>query len=161
MSEPDDYCNPAAFHRLYQEQGSTIRRFLCVWLGDKAAADDVLQETFLDFWRRPTGFNSAKGNIRAYLFGIARKKATTWHRGKNLSGPVDANPASAHAEILMMEDALSHLPEDLRSTLWLREVEGYSYEELAGILNIPVGTVRSRLHAARQKLRTIWNEEAE
>ena len=160
MSEQDDYCDPAVFHRLYREQGSTVRRFLQVWLRDPAAADDVLQETFLHFWRRPTGFDRAKGNIRAYLFGIARKKATDWRR-QNVSHAVDTSPRPADTHRLLIEDALTHLPEDLRTTLWLREIEGYSYEELAHILNVPVGTVRSRLHAARQKLRTIWNKEAQ
>lgn len=160
MSEQQDYGDPAVFHRLYREQGSTVRRFLQVWLGDEAAADDVLQETFLHFWRRPAGFDRAKGNILAYLFGIARNKATDWRR-QNLSPAVDTTPRPADTHSLLIKDALTHLPEDLRTTLWLREVEGYSYEELAHILNVPVGTVRSRLHAARQKLRTIWNKEAQ
>ena len=53
-------------------------------------------------------------------------------------------------------DALDHLPEEQRTLLWLREVEGQSYAELAVILDIPVGTVRSRLFMARQALREIW-----
>jgi DNA-directed RNA polymerase specialized sigma24 family protein len=52
------------------------------------------------------------------------------------------------------------LPEDQRSLLWLREVEGRSYAELAEILEIPVGTVRSRLFAAREALRKIWHGTA-
>lgn len=53
-------------------------------------------------------------------------------------------------------DAFRRLPEEQRDLLWLREVEGQSYAELAAILEIPVGTVRSRLFAARDGLRTIW-----
>ncbi len=56
----------------------------------------------------------------------------------------------------MIADALRRLPEEQRMLLWLREVEGQSYAELASILNIPLGTVRSRLFAARQALRAIW-----
>lgn len=56
----------------------------------------------------------------------------------------------------MIGDALARLPEQQRMLLWLREVEGQSYEELANILEIPVGTVRSRLFAAREALRRIW-----
>ena|SRR5579875_616942 len=160
MPEQEDLSDPAVFDGLYRAQGSPVRRFLQVWLGDKAAADDVLQETFLHFWRRPSGFDRVKGNIRAYLLGIARKKAADWRR-RNKSVAADAVAVVRESHALLIQDALSHLPEDLRSTLWLREVEGYSYEELARILNVPVGTVRSRLHAARQKLRTIWNQEAQ
>jgi RNA polymerase sigma-70 factor, ECF subfamily len=60
----------------------------------------------------------------------------------------------------MIADALQHLPEEQRMLLWLREVEGQSYVELASILNIPLGTVRSRLFTARQALRVIWVSEA-
>ena len=56
----------------------------------------------------------------------------------------------------MMMDLLHQLPEEQRSLLWLREVEGQSYDELAVILRIPVGTVRSRLFTAREALRKIW-----
>jgi len=60
-----------------------------------------------------------------------------------------------------MEDALAHLPEEPRSLLWLREVEGQSYAELAEILEIPVGTVKSRLFAAREELRRVWHGRPE
>ncbi len=57
----------------------------------------------------------------------------------------------------ILADALDRLTVDERSILWLREIEGRSYAELAAILDIPVGTVRSRLFAARQALREIWH----
>ena len=56
----------------------------------------------------------------------------------------------------MVADALERLTEEQRALLWLREFEGQSYAELAVILDIPVGTVRSRLFIARQALREIW-----
>jgi RNA polymerase sigma-70 factor (ECF subfamily) len=55
-----------------------------------------------------------------------------------------------------MEEALGHLEPESRSLLWLRAVEGYSCAELAAMLGIPVGTVKSRLFAARERLRRIW-----
>ena len=57
---------------------------------------------------------------------------------------------------LLLEDAIARLDPQARSVLWLREVEGYSYEELAEIFEIPLGTVQSRLYAARQQLRRMW-----
>ncbi len=57
----------------------------------------------------------------------------------------------------LIGDAFSRLEPDQRALLWLREVEGQSYAELAAILEVPVGTVRSRLHAAREELRRIWH----
>jgi len=60
-------------------------------------------------------------------------------------------------ETSLMDDALSHLSEEQRSLLWLREVEGLSYSELADLFGIPVGTVRSRLFTARESLRIVWH----
>ena len=58
-----------------------------------------------------------------------------------------------------VNDAFQRLPEEQRTLLWLREVEGQSYSELAATFGIPVGTVRSRLFAAREALRDIWYRE--
>ncbi len=55
-------------------------------------------------------------------------------------------------------DALRQLTPESRDILWLREVEGYSSVELADILEVPIGTARSRLHLAREQLRQVWTE---
>jgi RNA polymerase sigma-70 factor (ECF subfamily) len=98
------------------------------------------------------------------LFGAARKRAAEWWRQK---GRENGNAVSAeHGSDFKTEtgslvgDAFQRLPEEQRTLLWLREVEGQSYAELAEILEIPVGTVRSRLFAAREELRRVWNDTA-
>ena len=60
-----------------------------------------------------------------------------------------------------VSDAFARLRPEQQSLLWLREVEGQSYAELAEILDIPVGTVRSRLFAAREELRKIWHSSSQ
>ena len=159
MPEDESLTDEAAFGRLYNQQGASIRRFLRLILRDRSAADDLTQETFLHLWRRPSGFDPARGNVRAYLLGIARKKAVDWWRHNRPQYPETPATAPAPTELLAIRQALEQLPEGLRTVLWLREVEGYSYDELARILEIPCGTVRSRLHAARKHLRTAWMEE--
>ncbi len=62
---------------------------------------------------------------------------------------------SAEANALL-ENALARLDPESRTLLWLRQAEGYSYVELAEIFQIPLGTVRSRLFTAREKLRQVW-----
>lgn len=159
MSEEDNLSESAAFDRLYREQCSPVHRFLRVWLRNSSVADDLTQETFLHFWRRRTAFHPDRGDIRAYLFGIARNKAASWRR-ENKTTAASLEQTTEPSNCLFIEDALSRLPDDLRTILWLREVDGYSYDELSRILKIPLGTVRSRLHCARQQLRTIWMKEA-
>jgi RNA polymerase sigma-70 factor, ECF subfamily len=152
----------AAFERLYGEHGSPVRRFLNLYLGDSAAADDLTQETFLQVWRRPSAFNPARSKIRSYLLGIARKRAADWWRHQKRAAqapPTQQQDAETTTVVIM--DALRQLPPDSRDVLWLREVEGYSYEELAEILAVPVGTVRSRLHTSREQLREIWSKGME
>ncbi len=161
MEEQDSLSEPAAFNRLYQEQGAPVRDFLRLSLGNSSVADDLTQETFLHLWRRPASFDPERGGIRAYLLGIARKKAADWWRHHKPDAAAVAERACPPTDGLAIRDALNQLPEDLRTVLWLREVEGYSYEELANILRVPVGTIRSRLHSARQQLRTIWMKEAQ
>ena len=147
--------SPSTFEALFNEHGPPIRRFLRLWFRNSATAEDLTQETFLHFWRRPNNFDPEKGAIRSYLFGIARKKAADWHEHNKALDEAAQEPSAPPLNLPIL-DALARLPEELRTTLWLREVEGYSYEELAVILNVPIGTVRSRLHTARQRLRKLW-----
>lgn len=59
MQEQDSVSDSASFDRLYQEQGSSVRKFLRISTGNSSVADDLTQETFLHFWRRPTSFDPA------------------------------------------------------------------------------------------------------
>jgi RNA polymerase sigma-70 factor (ECF subfamily) len=147
-----------AFDLLYRAQGPKLEAFLWRLLGNRQAAEDVMQETFAQIWHRPNGFQPERGTLCAYLFGAGRKRAAEWWRKQARAGtavPEDSAACKTEADSLV-GDAFSRLPEEQRSLIWLREVEGLSYAELAEILEIPVGTVRSRLFTAREELRRIW-----
>jgi RNA polymerase sigma-70 factor (ECF subfamily) len=118
-----------------------------------------MQDTYTHIWRRPQGFDPDRGSLRSWLYGIARKQASEYWRRSNTPDPLEIEHAvrpSAEASSLMA-DLLLKLAPDQRTLLWLREVEGQSYAELAVILEIPIGTVRSRLFAAREALRSAWH----
>ena len=152
-----------AFDSFYREQGPRLRGFLRQVLGDPQAAEDVMQETFTQIWRRPNGFAPERGTLRAYLFGAGKKRAAEWWRRQG-ERVADSNAESAPCKTettSLVGDAFGRLPEEQRTLLWLREVEGQSYAELAEILGIPVGTVRSRLFAAREELRRVWHATPE
>jgi RNA polymerase sigma-70 factor, ECF subfamily len=135
-----------------------VRRFLRIYLGNTPIVDDVAQETFLQLWRRPAGFDPSRSTIGTYLFGIARKRAADFWRSHRPADsiPADAAVEESQASALLLKDALQRLDPESRSVLWLREVEGYSYDELARILDVPLGTVKSRLFTAREQLRRVW-----
>jgi RNA polymerase sigma-70 factor, ECF subfamily len=148
----------AAFDAFYREHAPRLQEFLRYLVGSRQAAEDVMQETFAQIWQRPNGFQSSRGTLRGYLYGIGRKRAAEWWRKQSSQrggGEDHASECRTEANSIVA-DAFGQLPEEQRTLLWLREVEGQSYAELAQILEIPVGTVRSRLFAAREHLRTIW-----
>ena len=147
------------FNAFYREQAPRLQAFLRQVVGNGQTAEDIAQETFTQLWKRPQGFDPERGTLRAYLFGIGRKQAAAWwRRRKPAEEWTEDRPGDGDAEVdSMVADAFRRLPEGQRTLLWPREVEGHSYAELAVILDIPVGTVRSRLFAAREALREIWH----
>jgi RNA polymerase sigma-70 factor (ECF subfamily) len=156
---PRDWAgNPAAFDGLYREMAPRVRAFLRQMVVSSQAAEDLTQEIFAQLWAHPEGFDATRGSLQAYLFGAARHcAARSWRSNRPETVLTDAwREVSDIERDSVIGDALRRLPEEQRSILWLREVEGQSYEELAVILTIPIGTVRSRLFAARKAFREIW-----
>lgn len=147
-----------AFEAFYRAQGPKLVVYLRQVLGVGQAAEDVMQETFTQIWQRPNGFSPERGTLRAYLFGAGRKRAAEWWRKQDSqSAAARSEPPESKTEtISLVTDAFAQLPEEQQTLIWLREVEGYSYAELAQILDIPGGTVKSRLFVAREALRRIW-----
>jgi RNA polymerase sigma-70 factor (ECF subfamily) len=150
--------NADAFDTWYRETAPRLRVFLRHLLGGEQETEDVMQETFTQIWRRPHRFDPDRGSPRAYLFGVARRQAAEWRRKQKPANELGIDPpAPSRVEVAsMVTEAFSHLTLENRTLLWLREVEGQSYEELSMILDVPLGTVRSRLFAAREALRTLW-----
>jgi RNA polymerase sigma factor (sigma-70 family) len=139
----------------YREHGSALLRYLGRRFGSDGA-DDLLQETFVHALRRPQRLGEAV-SARAWLFGIARHVGLSAFRRRKemaeLPQGVEARGQEADARIGEMRQAIAKLPEEMRETLELRLADDLSYEEIAAVLEIPVGTVRSRLHNAVKKLR--------
>lgn len=151
-----------AFDAFYRESAPRLHAFLCHIVGNPQAAEDVAQDAFTQIWLHPNGFQPERGSLRGYLYGIARKRAAEWWRNQPPSnGTITSWTQSVCSTeaASVMGDAFARLPEEQRALLWLREVEGQSYAELAVILEIPIGTVRSRLFAAREALRKIWRSD--
>lgn len=148
-----------AFDSFYRQNAPRLQAFLRHLVGDQQAAEDLMQETFTQIWLRPNGFQPERGSLRAYLFGIGRKQAAEWWRSRLVARETsEENSTAPPAEIVpAINEALRQLPEEQQTLLWLREVEGQSYAELAQTFEIPLGTVRSRLFAAREALRKIWH----
>jgi len=133
-------------------------------------AEDVAQEAFLRAFRRLPSFRG-EGRFSAWLFGITvrlcldRRRSARWTREspEGSAPPPSSSPAPSDAADtrLLVGALLDRLSPPMRAALVLREMEGLDYDEIAATLGIPVGTVRSRLHAARARFRALWTAALE
>lgn len=154
----------AAFDVLLGRYRERVLNLAFQLLGDRNAAEDVAQEVFVNAfaaigqfrgdaafftWLYRLTLNACHANQRRRKDWISYEEKD--HAATNNSSP--EKDAIAH---LSVQRALSELSPTLRSVLVLRELHELSYEEIAQILHLPIGTVRSRLHEGRRRFREIW-----
>jgi RNA polymerase sigma-70 factor (ECF subfamily) len=143
---------------IFRECGKDLSAYFARRHGGTEAADDLVQESFLQLAKRLRS-GQAVTLPRAYLFGIARHVSMAFHR-KQMSAaePLDAvseQPIAAEpdARLEAAREVIASLPALQREILDLRFAHALSYAEMAIALGVPVGTVRSRLHHAVALLR--------
>lgn len=140
-----------------------LRRYARAMVGDRAAADDLVQDTLERAWSRFAQWRPGS-DLRAWLFGIMHNLRVDQLRRPSLKTlPMDDEefevPTRAtqtdRLEVCDLESALARLPEEQRAVLLLVALEEMSYDQVASTLGIPVGTVMSRLSRGRERLRLI------
>ena len=143
-----------------------LRRYARAMLGDRAAADDLVQDTLERAWSRLHQWR-AGSDMRAWLFGIMhnlridqlrRPRLPTHSIEDDFDMPTRATQTDG-LELMELETALNHLPDEQREVLLLVALEELSYADIAATLSIPIGTVMSRLSRGRERLRLIMNGE--
>lgn len=167
----------AALTRLYDAHARDLHRYLARRL-DTAAADDLVAETFLVAWERRARYDPARGAARAWLFGIATNLSRQYARteAKTLQAmAMDAGrPTVTEAEddasatrvdagrtARELAEGLAALRTEERDVLLLVAWAGLRPVEIAAALELDVGTVRTRLHRARTRLRGHIKKEKE
>lgn len=158
---------PEAFAPLYERHFSVVYRFLSIRAGAQAAGD-LAAETFVVAFRRRADYDLSRVDARPWLLGIAanlaraelrnerRRRDTLLRlsRERATGSGEDSLPRPAEPrDDLGLQAALADLPADERDLLVLFGCVGLSYSEIADALVLPVGTVRSRIHRLRRKLR--------
>ncbi len=138
-----------------------LRRYARALIGDRAAADDLVQDTLERAWTRLSQWRPGS-DLRAWLFGIMHNlRVDQLRRPALVTQLVDDEDIrvatrATQTDALEMQDlkaALQKLPDEYREVLLLVALEGMSYAEIATTLEIPLGTVMSRLSRGREKLR--------
>ncbi|GAA1122149.1 RNA polymerase sigma factor [Microbacterium natoriense] len=160
---------PAAFAELFDRHARTVNAFATYRVG-RGAAEDVLSETFLVAFRRRADFDVDAESASPWLLGIASRlirrhravEAKQWlsfaasvsrQDHSSLGGLEDAMArVDAEREVATLKTRIAALAPKDRETLLLYAWEGLSYDEIAVALDVPVGTVRSRLNRVRRRL---------
>lgn len=167
MEVPDRRLPAATFEDLALPLFDQLYNFARWLTHDTAEAEDLVQETFTKALRGFSGFQIGT-NFRAWMFRILRNTFLTSKTGlkptpfdEQEADTMPSNDPTPEAVLIqqsdreMVQQALTELAVPYREILLLCEVEEMSYEEIAQVLAIPIGTVMSRLHRARKALRSL------
>lgn len=162
--------NADAFEQLYDRRQAGIYQYALRMSGSPALAEDVVQDVFIEFMRDAHLFDSSKGTVAGYLFGMARhrvfRRLERERRFVSMSSEddeenfearlvIEANPLGDFERSETVEtvrQAILNLPEHYREVVVLCSLHEMSYEQAADLVGCPVGTIRSRLNRARTML---------
>lgn len=147
------YSKQSEFEKLVMPHAPALLRFARRLYSAGQAAEDLVQETLLLAWRGFRHFENG-GNERAWLFRILINASHSHARKGRFVAPSEQQFGGATVlEALEVRQALAGLTEQHREVLMLAVVEGFTCNEVSSILNLPLGTVMSRLSRARKSLR--------
>ena len=156
-----------AFRQLFEEFGPRVRSFMQRQGADAGTAEELAQETLLTVWRKAGLYSSEKGAPSTWIFTIARnlridrlRREVKWQELTDAQAEAipsdDAMPdeqVSDRQRQLRVRAVLADLPADQRSVVVLAFIDGLSHSEIAARLSLPLGTVKSRMRLAYQKVR--------
>ena len=158
-----------SFEVLYDRHGKVAWSLAFRLLGDREAAEDLVQEAFLAVWNGAAGYSQAKGSVRTWILSILhhravdrlRQGAASRRRQEALeqvamiqpAAPDAAEVALARVEATEVQNALADVPGDQLEVLRLAYYGGYTHHEIAGMLSLPLGTVKSRMRLGLERVR--------
>jgi RNA polymerase sigma-70 factor (ECF subfamily) len=149
-----------AFEALLAAYQDKVFRLSYSMLGDRAQAEDAAQESFLRIWKALDRYRGESA-LGTWIFSIARNVCLTSISKRARSAPIDdadrskPDPPDRQPDIVRM---VGQLPDNYRQVVMLFYMQDRSYEEVARLLDLPVGTVKTHLHRARQQLATMVKE---
>ncbi len=161
-----EHQDPEAFRILFENFAPRVRSYMMRQGADAATAEELAQETLLTVWRKARLYSGEKGSATTWIYTIARnlridriRRETVWQElpeGLNEEPADDTPPDEAVSERERkgrVHLALETLPQEQHEVVVLSYLEGLSHSEIADRLELPLGTVKSRMRLAYQKLR--------
>lgn len=148
------------FQSIFREHKDAVYRFAWRMTGSASTAEDVTQDCFLALLRVPDRFDGGRGSMRGFLIGVVRNLILKHWRAERSWDPLSEdtflaeplNPQRMQTADLVAQ-AVQSLPPLQREALILAEYEGFTIEEVARAAGTDAGTIKSRLHRARENLR--------
>lgn len=160
--------NNQAYSYLYDHYSGALYNIILQVVSEKELASDVLQDVFVNIWRKIETYDPTKGKLFTWMLNIARNAAIDMVRSKayqnamrnrELPDYFELNIAGKTTQIniddIGLKKVLAGLKEEHRSLIDLAYFKGYTHEEIAEIEDIPLGTVKTRIRNALIQLRTI------
>lgn len=155
----------AAFQAIYERHGLVLLNYLIHLTRNHQQSEDVLQEVMLIVWEKANTFRPV-GEVRGWLFGIAKRQAFKAIRKRHGHLPLhdetvanDDNLQSETMRRIALKTAIRTLPPVEQQALEMVYYHGMTLTEVAEALNVPLNTVKTRLHRARQRLRAYLMED--
>lgn len=161
MSEAVPSFDREAFAALYEEHYPAVFRFALYMTGDRMRAGEITQDVFVWLVRHPGEYDPKRGNLAAFLGGVARKFLHRQQRNERRWLPLHETEADhtdfaggleRDQQAAALRRAIASLPEHYREAVVLCDLQGNSYDRAAAVLGCATGTVKSRLHRARELL---------
>lgn len=151
-----------AMARLFDRHSKLVYSVALRVLRDPAAAEDVLQEIFMQIWRTPTSFVGTRGSLAGWLAVVSRNRSIDFLRKKRPTESVEDVPLASPYDLakeaeqnLMLERVrilVAELPDEQRKALEMAFFEGLTHSEIAEKTKCPLGTVKTRIRSAVQTL---------
>jgi RNA polymerase sigma-70 factor, ECF subfamily len=155
--------NQDAMAQLYDRYSSVVYAVALRVLADAAAAEDILQEIFMQLWRNPGAFDASRGNLAPWLAVIARNRAVDVLRKRRPQAEITETTVSVEPDFASEADrgrnvekvraVLKEMPAQQRSALEMAYFEGYSHSEIAEKTKEPLGTIKTRIRTGLMLLR--------
>jgi RNA polymerase sigma-70 factor (ECF subfamily) len=162
--------DPDAFEVFYDRHGGVAYSLAYRIVGERGAAEDVTQEAFISIWRSGARYDAARGSVRTWMLGIVRNRAIDALRSRAGRAPkldfdddsiLEHRPAAEQTESEALEretaqelrGALDELPGEQAKVIQLAYFGGFSHSEIAGMLGVPLGTVKGRMRLGLEKIR--------
>ena len=152
-----------AMASLYDRYSHVVYGVALRVLSDSTAAEDILQDVFMQLWRNPQAFNASRGSLAAWLAVIARNRAIDQLRKKRPGAeaaetviavdPELQNTAERNQTIEKVRTVLAGMPADQRAALEMAFFEGLTHVEIAGKTGQPLGTIKTRIRSGLSAVR--------